>query len=106
MHAAEPALVSFFERVAQKDIILMEDISQEPCFRIDQAQWHFTLPDLYAFLQQYDDVFNLVDYSRFRQLVFSSTINQDIKPYGAEIVITDNQGKVDKSGYTLVWQTG
>ncbi|MCW8962152.1 MAG: hypothetical protein OQL16_00045 [Gammaproteobacteria bacterium] len=106
MHAAEPALASFFEQVAQKDNTLLNTIKQEACFRLDQAQWHFTLPDLYSFLQLYDDVFNLVDYSQFRQLVFSSTVNQDIKPYGAEIIITDNQGKVDKTGYALVWQTG
>jgi len=106
MRAIELALVSFFEQLAQKDNTLLEAVRQDPRFRIDQARWHFTLPDLYAFLQQYDDVFNLIDYSQFRQLVFSSTINQDIKPYGAEIIITDNQGKVDKSGYALVWQTG
>ena len=105
MQTTKHALISFFEQVAQKNKLLLKTLKQEQCFTIDQECWHFTLPDLHLFLQQNNDLFSHIDYQQFRQLIFSSPINQSVKPYGAEVTITDNQGKVDKSSYALVWHT-
>jgi hypothetical protein len=104
MKAAEQALVSFFEQVAQKDKAQLKKLKQEQCFRVEQGRWCFTLPDLYFFLQHQDDVFSCIDYKQFRQLIFNSPINQTVKLHGAEITLTDNRAKVDKSSYALVWQ--
>ena len=104
MQAVQQALISFFEQVAQKDKAQLENLMQEESFSVEQGRWCFTLPDLYIYLQHQDDVFNCIDYKQFRQMIFNSPINQTTKLYGAEITITDNQAKVDKSRYSMVWQ--
>jgi len=103
MHAIKQTLISFFEQVAQKDKIQLEQLKQESCFSVDQERWCFTLPDLHLFLQHQNNALNCIEYNKFRQLIFNSPINQTIKPYDAEIIITNNQGKVDISSYALVW---
>jgi len=104
MQTIEQTLISFFEQVAQKDKTQLKKLKQEQRFSVKQGRWCFTLPDLYIFLQHQDDIFSCIDYKQFRQLIFNSPINQTAKLYGAEITITDNQAKVDKSSYALVWQ--
>lgn len=103
MTATQRALVSFFERAAQKDRALLEKLKQEPGFDVEPERWCFTLPGLHAFLQRQDEAFGHIEYKPFRQLVFRSAINPAIKPYGAEITIHDNRSNVDRSGYALVW---
>ena len=104
MQTIEQVLISFFEQVAQKNKTLLKKLKQEQSFSVEQGHWCFTLPDLYFFLQHQDDVFSGIDYKQFRQLIFNSPINQTAKLNGAEIIITDNLAKVDKSSYALVWQ--
>ena len=103
MPAIEQALVSFFEQVAQKDKPRLKKLKQESRFSVNEERWCFTLPDLHFFLQHHGKVFSSIDYKQFRKLIFNNPINQSIKLYNAEITIIDNQGKVDKSGYALVW---
>jgi hypothetical protein len=105
MQTKRQALISFFEQVAQKNKLLLKTLKQEECFTIDQECWRFTLPDLHLFLQQKNEIFNHIDYQQFRKLIFSSPVNQCVKPYSAEVTITENHGKVDKSSYALVWHT-
>ena len=104
MQEIEQALVTFFERVAQKDSAQLATLGQESHFAIEQGRWTFTLPDLYLFLQRQDDVFSIVTYSQFRSAIFNCTINQAVKLHGAEIAIACNREKVDKSEYALIWQ--
>lgn len=104
MQATQQNLIGFFEQVANKDKLLLEKLSAEDCFKLDDEKWLFSLPNLHAFLQNIDDKFKALDYNQFRNLLFSSPINQAIKQCGAEIKIEDNQGKVDKSKYILAWK--
>ena len=104
MQAAKQVLISFFEQVAKKDKLLVNELKQHQCFSVQHERWGFTLPDLYVFLQHYHDAFSRIDYKQFRQLVFASYINQAVKLNGAEIIIMDNRGKVDDSSYALVWR--
>lgn len=105
MPASKQTLVSFFEQVAQKDKDQLKNLKQESCFSVDQKRWCFTLPDLHLFLIHQYNVLDYIKYNKFRKLIFSSPLNQRVKLYGAEIIIADNQGKVDKSEYALVWQS-
>lgn len=105
MQDIKQALIYFFKQVAKKDKVLLKKLHERQCFKVEQEGLCFTLPDLYSFLQHQDDVFSDIDYKQFRQLIFNSTINKNVKLYGAEIIITDNQGKVDKSSYALIWKT-
>lgn len=104
MQPTEKALISFFEQVALKNKTLLSKLKLEQCFDVDNARWRFTLPNLHTFLQKEDDVFNCVDYVAFRRILFNCTINQTVKLHGAEINISDNQAKVDKSHYALIWK--
>lgn len=103
MTSIQQVLVSFFEQVAKKDKAQLKKLKQVSYFSVDPERWCFTLPDLYSFLQHQDSAFSDIEYKKFRQLIFNSPINQSVKLYGAEIIITDNQSKVDKSEYALVW---
>lgn len=98
------ALASFFERVARRDPCELQRLAQEPCFRLEEDRWCFTVPDLHAFLQAQDDAFRAIDYKQFRHALFKSPINQRIKPLGAEITIIGNRRNVDRSNYALVWR--
>mgnify|MGYP000141384374 CR=1 FL=1 len=103
MQAPAQALVAFFEQVAQRNEVQLDKLRREPRFAVRPECWCFTLPDLHAFLQRQDAVFRSVDYTQFRKALFGSPINRAIAPYGAEITIADNRGKVDQSSYALVW---
>ncbi len=104
MQAIEQALIAFFERVARKDEAQLAKLKREEYFSVEQGRWCFTLQDLYSFLQRQDDVFSRIDYKQFRQSIFNSPINQTAKLFGAEVIITDNRGKADRSTYALVWR--
>jgi len=106
MQTIEQTLISFFEQVALKDISLLKKLKQEQCFNVNTQRWCFSLPDLHLFLQHHDDVFISIEYKQFRQLIFTNPVNQTVKLHGAEIVITENLNKVDKSTYAMVWQAG
>jgi len=100
----EQALISFFEQAARRSETLLHKLRQETRFAVDPGRWCFTLPDLHSFLQREDPAFRSVTYRRFRKALFNSPINRTLKPYGAEITIADNRGKVDRSTYALVWK--
>jgi len=103
--AAERALLAFFERVAEKDAAQLDKLSRCPEFRLEHGRWRFALPDLHRFLQGEDDAFASIDYTKFRNLILKSPINRAVKPFGAEIAIAENRGKVDRSRYVLIWRS-
>jgi hypothetical protein len=102
MQAVEKALLSFFERVARRDEGALQGLRSEPRFRVDERGWRFTLPDLYGFLQAHDEAFGRVTYGKFCRSIFTCPLNRALKRLGAEIVIADNQARVDESRYALV----
>ena len=103
MQSTEKALISFFKQVALKKKAILDSLKMEQCFDVDNEKWQFRLQDLHTFLQHQDDTFSQIDYKTFRNILFSCPINHTVKSYGAEINISDNQAKVDKSVYVLVW---
>ena len=104
--SAAPRLLAFFERVAQRDPALLGALRREARFGFAPGRWCFGLPDLHAFLQRRDAVFRSMDYTSFRTLLFDSPVNRAVRTRGAEIVIADNRGKVDRSRYALRWDVG
>ncbi|WP_018231760.1 hypothetical protein [Thioalkalivibrio thiocyanodenitrificans] len=105
MKGIEQALIRFFEQVAQRDSVLLEKLNREGSFSVEDDRWDFTLPDLHRFLQCHQPVFGTIDYKAFRQAIFNSPVNQAVRTYDAEVIIADNQGKVDQSTYAMVWNT-
>jgi len=104
MQSIEKALILFFQNVAQKNETELYKLRR--FFPVEQGRWCFTLPNLYDFLCKQDEAFNQINYNKFRQLIFNSAVNKTIKELGAEITIVDNQAKVDRSVYALVWEAG
>lgn len=104
MQAIENALISFFERVVQQDSAIIDELSRESDFQVQQGRWTFTLPALHAYLQKNIKAFSSIDYSQFRSAIFSSNINQIIQLKDAKIIIAINRGKVNLSEYALVWK--
>ena len=105
MQEVEHALVAFFKNIAKKDPGLLKELNQYPRFKVEQGSWTFTLPDLHLFLRcQQNELFESIEYKQFRSVIFNSAINQAVKANGAEIVISRNLDKVDKSEYALVWE--
>jgi hypothetical protein len=105
MRSTEEALINFFKQVALKNNTLLSEINTEQCFDVDNEKWKFTVPNLHSFLQKNDPAFSSIDYLTFRKTLFNSLINQTVKDHGAELLILDNQKNVDRSVYTLVWNS-
>jgi len=100
---AQQELIAFFQLIASKNSALLAKLSVYQDFIVEEHSWEFTLPSLHSFLQSHDNTFTDINYTQFRTLLFSSPINLELKNLGAKINISDNQKKVDKSRYTLVW---
>lgn len=101
--ARQQALLDFFMLAARKDKTLLAQLQQTPVFTIDKTCWQFTLPDLYRFLHTSNTTFATIDYREFRRLLFNCPVNELLRQYDAEIVISDNKGKVNESSYALSW---
>ncbi len=97
----DSALVQFFTQVAQRNPDQLDKL-RAAAFNIESNHWSFTLPGLYDYLRKYEAIGEL-EYNQFRQLLFSTPVNQSISAFGAKIVIVDNRGKTDRSIYALVW---
>ena len=98
----DAALVRFFTQVAQRKSDQLDKLRAAD-FNVESNRWSFTLPGLYAYLRKYEAIGEL-EYKQFRQLLFSTPVNQSISDYGAKIIIVDNRGKSDQSTYAMEWQ--
>jgi len=64
-------------------------------------QCEFTLPQLFECFSQLDGELAKLSYLEFRKALFNSSINEEMKKRGGEIIIRGNTGKVDESVYCL-----
>jgi len=74
---------------------------QQHGFACTNNEWQFTLPTLHQFLchESSDDLG--IDYKKFRQQLFDSTVNTRLRLWQAEIVIAQNVGKADFNIYVF-----
>lgn len=103
MQNIEEKLTSFFEQAAQKDESTLKKLKQNKFLCLKSESICFTLPNLFIFLQEDDDIFQNINYKQFRKLIFNSNLNQILNLYKAKIVIKDNKEKVDDTIYSLTW---
>jgi len=103
MQDTHRGLITFFDKIAKKDSVLLEKLRHDPHFQIDSKAWQFTLPALFSFLQSNEDDYSEIDYIQFRKILFQCPINQTIKNNRAQIIISKNCNNVDESNYKLVW---
>lgn len=98
--------MTVFEQLAGRDPSMMEQITAYARFTMQDDRCLFTLPLLFEFLQYQNPELATSRYSDFRRIIYSCPINRAISMHNAEIVIIDNQHKVDMSTYALVWHRG
>ena len=89
---------TLFKQVLARDADTLRRIEAVP----DGLELHgdgllFTLPALHAFI----DPGSAVDYHRFRQQLYQSSLNQSLSAFDAEVVVLQSTGKVDNSRYCL-----
>mgnify|MGYP000647141704 CR=1 FL=1 len=82
------------------DAQLLKSINKHP-FTTSATSWHFTLPALHVFMGTQERFFSELDYKQFRQKLFHSPINEQLKILNGKIVIIDNQHNVDLTTYAL-----
>jgi len=71
---------------------------------IEQDTLIFSLADLFDFLQSLN--FNesskeKMDYADFQRQLYQSTLNQDLKAHGGQVVVHHSTGKVETNLYRL-----
>lgn len=103
MPTPEQVLLAFFQRVARREPAQLESLERHPGFELEPGRWCFKLQDLYIYLQRHERELASLDYPQFRKLLFKCPVNRNIAPLGAQVVIADNQRKVDLSTYALTW---
>lgn len=104
MTVDEQQIMAVFDQLASKDPLMMEQIARHEDFAIEADRCLFTLPLLFEFLQYLHPGLAKSSYRDFRRIIFNCPINRAISVHNAEIVIIDNQHKVDQSTYALVWR--
>ncbi|MGE8358563.1 hypothetical protein [Pseudomonas sp.] len=70
-------------------------------FECGAGRWQFCLPALHALLMERLPSAERIDYPHFIRELYASDLNTRLRALGAEIVIVDNQAKVDTSVYGL-----
>ena len=99
----EKILITFFQRVANKDQEEIKKLQSYSDFKFDANHWHFTLPSLFSYLLLQNIIDREVSYTQFRKQLFKCPINQTLKELGVEVKLYDNKTNVDKSEYILAW---
>lgn len=102
----ETVLLEFFANVAARDAALLGRLEEDPAFGLGAQRWEFRLPALHAFLQDQGLIAAETDYKVFRKALFRCPVNEMLAQHRASIIIAENQGKVDRSTYALVWSDG
>ncbi|GAA3921552.1 hypothetical protein [Litoribacillus peritrichatus] len=94
------ALAEFFQSLWNTRIESAERL-QTFDIHAESSCVQFTLPNVHRFFTEDQPEFKSLTYKEFRQGLFNSPINERLKEIDAEIVITDNQRKVDLSSYAI-----
>jgi len=72
---------------------------------IEQGSLIFSLTDLFDFLQSLNIIESSegdkMDYKDFQRQLYQSTLNQDLKAYGGQVVVHHSTGKVETNLYRL-----
>ncbi|MEH6358062.1 MAG: hypothetical protein V7745_03675 [Pseudomonadales bacterium] len=66
---------------------------------IEQGALVFSLTDLFDFLSQSCE--DKIDYAEFQRQLYQSTLNQDLKAHGGQVVVHRSTGKVETNLYRL-----
>jgi hypothetical protein len=89
---------NFFSQVLAKNAAALELINQaEADLQLLPQGFVFSLPALHAML----DPEQCLPYRDFRNLLYESTLNQELSAFDAEVTLFRSSGKIDSSLYCL-----
>ena len=93
-------LLNLFLSVLAKESAV---ISRIEVFRgelyLDGSNMIFSLAALHDFLSQSSE--EKIDYAEFQRQLYQSTLNQDLKAHGGQVVVHHSTGKVETNLYRL-----
>lgn len=89
----------FFSGFLANNVELEECVHGQQDFFIEDDSLIFSLPALHNFLNQSSK--KKIPYQDFKRQLYQSTLNQDLKAYGAQIVVHHSTGKVETNLYRL-----
>ena len=103
--ALNSTIVDFFEQTARRNAAMLQALIDDGRFVVTPDRWRFTLPELFAFMQQRYEHLKRIGYTEFRRGIYDSEINATVKKVDAEVIIDTNLEHTDRSIYALVWGT-
>lgn len=93
-------LLSFFRGVLIQDASVTNRINTyQGDVYIDKDGLIFSLKALHEFLNQTCE--EKIDYANFQRQLYQSTLNQDLKAHGGQVVVHRSTGKVETNLYRL-----
>jgi len=94
------SLLTFFLSVLAKELTVVSRIETfQGQLYIEQGCLIFSLAALHEFLNQSCD--EKIDYADFQRQLYQSTLNQDLKAHGGQVVVHHSTGKVETNLYRL-----
>jgi hypothetical protein len=93
-------LLNLFLSVLAKESAVVSRIEDfQGQLYIEQGCLIFSLSALHEFLNQSSE--EKTTYQDFQRQLYQSTLNQDLKPHGAQVVVHHSTGKVETNLYRL-----
>lgn len=89
----------FLDVLASKSEVVSEVENFSGDIRIEKGRLVFSISALYLFLVQFSQ--ESIGVAEFQRQLYQSTLNQDLKTHGAQIVVHHSTGKVETSLYRL-----
>ena len=93
-------LLSFFLSVLAKETAVVGRVEgfQDQLY-IEDDCLIFSLTALHDLLNQFTE--SKIDYADFQRQLYQSTLNQDLKAHGAQVVVHHSTGKIETNLYRL-----
>ena len=96
--AESDIVLSFFVAVLQENHEILSQINcSEADLTLVEGELIFSLAGLQACIRGLTDL----SFSDFKQLIYNSTINQQLSAYGAELSVYESRGKINQNRYRL-----
>ncbi len=94
------SLLIFFLSVLAKETTVVSRIEAfQGQLYIEQDALVFSLAALHEFLNQSSE--EKIDYAEFQRQLYQSTLNQELKAHGGQVVVHHSTGKVETNLYRL-----
>lgn len=93
-------ILNLFRSFLTKEVWVIDQVNSfEGNIYIEQSSLIFSLPALHDYLNRPHK--EKISYQKFQRQLYQSTLNQDLKAHGAQVVVHHSTGKVETNLYRL-----